>query len=222
MTRINHTPTKAFAAFALAAALLSQSASATHFAGGEIIYRGAFMEGTTRYPAVDTEMLSMSLTGRSPGGEVVPLPPSGGTFNVDSFFDVFTELRIGGGTFQVDSFFDITYRVSPGGTTGTWDTEMISMSLTGQAPGGPPIVVRESPTLPSPGQIVVTDLPNGTFQIDSFFDVFTEISVDGGSFVPAEGPMRLVMDAALPEPATASLTALGAAVLLGRRRAMRS
>jgi hypothetical protein len=70
-----------------------------------------------------------------------------------------------------------------GATTGSWDTEILSMDLSGDV-GGIPIEIRESPSLPSPGHTRVLDLGDGTFQIDSFFDVFTEISVAGGPFQP--------------------------------------
>ena len=74
-----------------------------------------------------------------------------------------------------------------GTTTGTWDTEMLSMSLSGDI-GGIPIEIRESPSLPSTGQTTITDLGGGLYQIDSFFDVFTELSVDGGPFQPQTSP----------------------------------
>ena len=41
-------------------------------------------------------------------------------------------------------------------------------------------LIRESPTRQSLGQTQITDLGGGQFRIDSFFDVFTELSVDGG------------------------------------------
>ncbi len=83
-----------------------------------------------------------------------------------------------------------------GQTTGSWDTEMISMSLTGDVPlpGGQslPLVVRESPSQDSQGHVTVTDLGNGQFQVDSFFDVFTELSVDGGgTFIPSTDSTRV-------------------------------
>jgi len=70
-----------------------------------------------------------------------------------------------------------------GATTGSWDTEILSMSLSGDV-GGVSIEIRESPSLPSPGVTEVSALPNGHFQVDSFFDVFTELSIDGGPFQP--------------------------------------
>ncbi len=70
-----------------------------------------------------------------------------------------------------------------GNETGTFDTEIIAMSLTGDA-GGIPVEIRESPSLPSQGMTIIEMLPAGDFLIDSFFDVFTELSVNGGPFQP--------------------------------------
>lgn len=58
-------------------------------------------------------------------------------FNVDSFFDI-TYANIGSSgldgvrasSFNVDSFFDVEYQID-GNRTGSWDTEMVSLSLTG-------------------------------------------------------------------------------------------
>src|SRR5207253_1713632 len=66
------------------------------------------------------------------------------------------------------------------GNTRFFDTEMLSLSLSGGTlPGG--VMVRESPTLASLGKTSVRQVPSdGTYRIDSFFDVFTEISLDNG------------------------------------------
>jgi hypothetical protein len=77
----------------------------------------------------------------------------------------------------------IVTRGKGGATTGSWDTEILSMSLSGDF-GGIPVEIRESPSLPSPGETKVMDNGDGTFQIDSFFDVFTELSIGGGPFQP--------------------------------------
>jgi hypothetical protein len=68
-------------------------------------------------------------------------------------------------------------------STGRWDTEMVSLSLVGDV-GGTSIEIRESPVRVSPGKSKISDNGDGTFQVDSFFDVFTEISVGGGPFQP--------------------------------------
>jgi hypothetical protein len=87
-----------------------------------------------------------------------------------------------------------------GHTTGTFATEMVSMSLTGDV-GGVPIEIRESPSLQSAGQTTITDLGGGLWAIDSFFDVFTELSVNGGPFEPqTNGPGRMTLVPTNPNP----------------------
>jgi hypothetical protein len=81
-------------------------------------------------------------------------------------------------------------------TTGTFDTEIVAMSLSGEATlpdgGSLPVLVRESPTLASSGQTTISDLGGGLYHIDSFFDVFTELSVDGGnSWISASEVVRV-------------------------------
>lgn len=68
-------------------------------------------------------------------------------------------------------------------TTGTFDAEIISMSLSGSV-GGYDIQLRESPTLSSLGVTDIMDLGGGLYEINSFFDVYTELSVDGGQWTP--------------------------------------
>jgi hypothetical protein len=83
-----------------------------------------------------------------------------------------------------------------GATTGSWDTEIVSMSLSGDV-GGVSIEIRESPIRQSPGTTRVDDIGGGLYQIDSFFDVFVELSVDGGPFQPQTNEATRVN---LPEP----------------------
>ena len=85
-------------------------------------------------------------------------------------------------------------RGKAGQTTGSWQTEMVSMNLTGEItiPGGPTLtlVISESPTLDSTGQTSVSG-GGGHFQIDSFFDIWTELSIDGGPPIPSQEPARV-------------------------------
>jgi hypothetical protein len=53
--------------------------------------------------------------------------------------------------------------------TGSWQTEILSMDLSGDV-GGIPIQIRESPVQPSMGQTTVANHGNGQYRIDSFFD----------------------------------------------------
>lgn len=109
-----------------------------------------------------------------------PVAAQDQTWMVDSFFDIWTELSgTGSEPVRVNATGTAIIRTSqPLEPTGTYDTEMLSLSLSGS--GGPfgTVKIRESPTLMSMGRYQVID-PE-TPLIDSFFDIFTEISFDGG------------------------------------------
>ncbi|MFI5378505.1 MAG: PEP-CTERM sorting domain-containing protein [Tepidisphaerales bacterium] len=124
----------------------------------------------------------------------------------------------GASTFPFSSSGPVTTMAygKSGQVTGTFQTEMLQLSLSGTTPLGS-AMIRESPTLASTGQTTIADVGGGLFRIDSFFDVFTELSVDGGAtWIPAQGtatPLTL-----LPEPGVLSLLGFAALGLLGRRR----
>src|SRR5205814_4572622 len=64
-------------------------------------------------------------------------------------------------------------------TTRFFNTEMLQLDISGGTlPGG--VMVRESPSKASLGRTSVRTLPDGQYYISSFFDVFTEISLDNG------------------------------------------
>jgi len=138
-----------------------------------------------------------------------PLPPQGGS-QIDSFFDivVIIELTTDGGTNWTPYALPprpSTVRIQPPIPSGPdlfFDTEMLQLDLSG---GGMPVMIRESPTLPSTGRITQRDLGGGQYQLDSFFDVFTELSLDGGqSWFPSNQPLHTTTIDKSPTPTRAS------------------
>jgi hypothetical protein len=113
----------------------------------------------------------------------------------------------------------LTQNAGGANQTGTFQTEMVSMRLSGDV-GGVSIEIRESPSKASPGQVRVLDIGGGNFQIDSFFDVFTELSVDGGPFQPQTNEASRMELMYLPEPSQVVMLLTGVPVLywlVGRR-----
>lgn len=89
---------------------------------------------------------------------------------------------------------------------GTFTSSLTELDLTGMFMGHS-IEVMLNPTMTSSGPTTVTPAGND-FRIDSFFDVFTDISIDHGAFM--QGPPRL-FTLTTPEPGSLSLLALGLA-----------
>jgi hypothetical protein len=74
-----------------------------------------------------------------------------------------------------------------------YDTEMLALQIIGG--GAAPIIVRKGPAAPpGPGRSCLGRNDLGEYLIASFFDVFTEISLDGGrTFAPATRPARFTL-----------------------------
>jgi len=120
----------------------------------------------------------------------------------------------GSGPTQVDVFNKV------GNVTGTFNTELLSLNLSGTSPFGP-FMLRESPTLASTGQTSISDLGGGQYRISGFFDIYTEQSIDGGnSWIPADSSSHNTL-VPTPEPSSGALlaVALMSARFLRRRTA---
>jgi hypothetical protein len=151
---------------------------------------------------------------KPPGGVVTPLP--GGLHQVDSFFDVFFDL----------SLDDLSPPVPGQGTAHVIFTELPpvlpdssdfagSLQFTAVVPSLS-MMLRESPTLPSLGTTTITQQSGGAFHIDSFFDVFTELSIDGGqTWIPGDNSIRVSGSGVVPEPSTLALVVIGGLFLGG-------
>ena len=102
---------------------------------------------------------------------------------------------------------------------GTWETELVALSLSGPVLGRTLTLMLDAST-PSTGETSIEPVDAGdvqVFRIDSFFDVFVELSLDT---VPplstTRGPIRASL-VAIPEPGSAALIGLGLAGLAWRR-----
>ncbi len=127
-------------------------------------------------------------------------PPSQtGTTTVHSYGATFkVNIAVNGGAAQsIQSPCQVTVRMTKTGgadpSTGSYDTEMLQLDVQGGTlPPG--VMIRESPTLQSTGQTTISH--NGTgYHIDSFFDIFTQLSTDGGqTWVPSNaGPGHVTL-----------------------------
>lgn len=132
----------------------------------------------------------------------------------DAILDA-VEIGLGLGPIQLTGLID-TYTTDRNlSTTGTFATEIVSANLSGNTPMGP-VMIREDPNRASPGSTDITDLGGGLYHIDSFFDVFTEFSVDGGqTWIASDYGTRMFL---VPEPATLALLLLGGLALMRRKR----
>ena|ERR1017187_2441392 len=103
-----------------------------------------------------------------------------------------------------------------GQTTGTFATELLSLNIRTVTAAGT-FFLRESPTLASTGSTTIAGLGGGQYSINSYFDVYTEISTDDVNWVPASDPIQLELTV-VPEPTTIGLVVVGLLGALGIRR----
>jgi hypothetical protein len=173
---------------------------------------------TAFYPngiALDGVELEEPILSAPSTNEVTP-PPAGMTFT--SFFDVFTDITftpIGSGpttyTAEAVGSESITGPVSGN----TYDTQMERLDISGGTlPPG--VEFRIDPTTPSTGQTTIDG--TGPYMISSFFDIFTDISLDGGNtWTPATGSITENLTS-LPEPTGLLFLGLLPVFLMRRRR----
>lgn len=99
--------------------------------------------------------------------------------------------------------------------SGTFDALLTSLNLSGSftgVTGAHQVAEMLNPLQPSTGVTTVQQLSPTTWQVSSFFDVFAELSLDGGPFVP--GPERSASLA--PEPANYLPIGAGLAIIFVR------
>lgn len=210
--------------FVLASMLLSGAASQSHASvtsssdclpplGPSNAYIG--MYHSYAVPGVGTVVLSNSI--HSQFSSCTPPPAVTTTHSFDSM--VSGDFSVDGvpfGPFQSSALTTVSLTFAGMvGPTRFFDTEMLQLDV----PSSSGMMVRESPTLKSTGKTSVTDLGSGSYLIDSFFDVFTEISLDGGlNWTASIGSTTMTL---VPEPTTVLLMAVGLGVVGTRVRRRR-
>jgi len=105
---------------------------------------------------------------------------------------------------------------------GTWVTDLTGLSLTGSVLGHTlSLTLDPDPTHPSTGQTSIDAVDDGhqrLFRIDSFFDVFVDLTLD--TTPPLHTSRGPIHTALAPEPGSLALLLLGVTGLgwIGRRR----
>ena len=112
----------------------------------------------------------------------MPLPASGSAI-IDFSCDISGNFSNNGTPVPFSSRANISMKVelaSASGSTRVYDSEILRMDmLDGTLPAGS--LLRESPTKRSYGEITINGLSGGNFRMAGIFDLFTELSTDGGN-----------------------------------------
>ena len=131
-----------------------------------------------------------------------PLPPLGGSTNQQDhstggvrLFDGANTIGVGGQVLMTMHLFSVPPSVNPREV----DLELLAIDFS-SSPGN--VRLRESPTLASTGHLQQTEVTPGNYHVTSFFDVFFELSTDGGqSWFQANAPVHTVISPSAPLPA---------------------
>jgi hypothetical protein len=98
---------------------------------------------------------------------------------------------------------------------GAFATQLGSLDLTGTG-GGHAFELMLNPEQTSTGSTTISAF-GPDFRVSSFFDVFVELSIDNGAFIPDVASRHVTLES-VPEPGTAGLAFLGLTVLIGVSR----
>ena len=149
-------------------------------------------------------------------------PPSPNTTAIDNEPSVLLTCEVspdGVNYYSVIASGTLSMSISNNGTgnPAMFSTELLSMDCIGSIVGGPfdgvMFELRESPTKASLGRHTIAPDPRG-YRISSFFDVFTELSIDGGPFNPASKSVRVQATMPPPVPQTIYVKSSGNKIAL--------
>jgi hypothetical protein len=127
-----------------------------------------------------------------------PLPSPGMnqvyTFTGTVTLDISLDAGLTWSPYDATAIYNITLNhVADEGSLGLY-TSTVNILNIGGGSLPPVVMIRESPTRLSTGEMDVIALSDG-YKIDSFFDIFLEISVDGGmSWSPADHLMKIELE----------------------------
>lgn len=111
-------------------------------------------------------------------------------------------------------------RFTPKSAKGKFDVKLREVDLKGKFPKGDMVLLSLSPLAPSIGRATLREIQGAPVLVDSFFDVFFEIDVNGRMAPQVNGPASF-QSVLVPEPAGLTLMLVGAGGLglaLRRRR----
>jgi len=156
---------------------------------------GAYHGGTHLFPAAGARLTCSTHGGFS--GSVAPPTMPGTTVIADYRATFIGELVLGSAATDVHPISEPVHmveRITFGerrGDVQVLDTEIVALDLKGSdLPRG--VLVRESPSRGSFGRTTITTLERGRTRIESYYDVWLELSTDGGrSWHAAEAAVRM-------------------------------